>query len=220
MYYNAEDQSKGDAQSVDAQNPSNSVIATDKSILTRFPLPAYEGYNQNWRTGKYERMDFSHWEAIKQFRTIPNSEPRNDDAVILFVDPEMSRHYWAASFFLPIGSIFVLGMVVLLMVTITSFSLRRDSHVQSKRVIIQTDKFLGIVQTVPTHGGRDCRCDSYYHYRTGNRDIAQSRADLHLTSFSERERLFCRVDFIIIFFFISRRLRYGELRELRTDNDT
>ncbi|KAM0729049.1 hypothetical protein ACS0PU_004403 [Formica fusca] len=32
------------------------------------------------------------------------------------VDPEMSRHYWTASFFLPVGSIFILGVVVLLMV--------------------------------------------------------------------------------------------------------
>ncbi|KAL6431042.1 hypothetical protein ACFW04_007056 [Cataglyphis niger] len=32
------------------------------------------------------------------------------------IDPEMSRHYWTASFFLPVGSIFILGMVVLLMV--------------------------------------------------------------------------------------------------------
>lgn len=32
------------------------------------------------------------------------------------VDPKMSRHYWTASFFLPVGSIFILGVVVLLMV--------------------------------------------------------------------------------------------------------
>nr|XP_012217115.1 PREDICTED: uncharacterized protein LOC105668969 [Linepithema humile] len=31
-------------------------------------------------------------------------------------DPEMSRHYWTASFFLPVGSICILGIVVLLMV--------------------------------------------------------------------------------------------------------
>ncbi|KOC67706.1 hypothetical protein WH47_11107 [Habropoda laboriosa] len=31
-------------------------------------------------------------------------------------DPEIERHYWAASFVLPIGTIFVLALVVLLMV--------------------------------------------------------------------------------------------------------
>ncbi|XP_034185282.1 uncharacterized protein LOC117606656 isoform X1 [Osmia lignaria lignaria] len=31
-------------------------------------------------------------------------------------DPEIQRHYWAASFLLPIGTIFVLALVVLLMV--------------------------------------------------------------------------------------------------------
>ncbi|XP_012135930.1 uncharacterized protein LOC100875223 isoform X2 [Megachile rotundata] len=31
-------------------------------------------------------------------------------------DPEIQRHYWAASFLVPIGTIFVLAMVVLLMV--------------------------------------------------------------------------------------------------------
>ncbi|CAL7942668.1 unnamed protein product [Xylocopa violacea] len=31
-------------------------------------------------------------------------------------DPEIQRHFWAASFLLPIGTIFVLALVVLLMV--------------------------------------------------------------------------------------------------------
>ncbi|CAK9826765.1 hypothetical protein ANTRET_LOCUS4549 [Anthophora retusa] len=31
-------------------------------------------------------------------------------------DPEIQKHYWAASFVLPIGTIFVLAVVVLLMV--------------------------------------------------------------------------------------------------------
>ncbi|RLU16926.1 hypothetical protein DMN91_010995 [Ooceraea biroi] len=79
--YIAEDQLRGDTQTVDTQSLSDSVIAINESIITRFPFSIYNKYNQNWRA-----------------------------------DPEMSRHYWAASFFLPIGSIFVLGMVVLLMV--------------------------------------------------------------------------------------------------------
>ncbi|KAH0946123.1 hypothetical protein HN011_005677 [Eciton burchellii] len=79
--YIVEDQLRSDTQIIDTQSLSDSVIAINKSIITRFPFPIYNKYNQNWHT-----------------------------------DSEMSRHYWAASFFLPIGSIFVLGMVVLLMV--------------------------------------------------------------------------------------------------------
>ncbi|XP_071874315.1 uncharacterized protein [Bombus fervidus] len=31
-------------------------------------------------------------------------------------DPEIQRHYWAASFLLPVGTIFVLALIVILMV--------------------------------------------------------------------------------------------------------
>jgi len=45
------DQLKSDIQIIDAQSLSDSIIAINESIITRFSFPIYNKYNQNWHTG-------------------------------------------------------------------------------------------------------------------------------------------------------------------------
>jgi hypothetical protein len=64
--YIVEDQLRSDTQIIDTQSLSDSVIAINKSIITRFPFPIYNKYNQNWHTG----MFFSHIIYGKDIRKI------------------------------------------------------------------------------------------------------------------------------------------------------
>ncbi|XP_020286737.1 uncharacterized protein LOC109856169 [Pseudomyrmex gracilis] len=77
--YIIEDQLRDETRTVDTQSLLDSVIAKNKTIITRLPIPMYNKFIQYWR-----------------------------------IDPEMSRRW--ESLFLPVGSIFILGVVVLLMV--------------------------------------------------------------------------------------------------------
>ncbi|XP_076756286.1 uncharacterized protein LOC143426599 isoform X1 [Xylocopa sonorina] len=80
------DRFAGGVQSVDTQSLFDSVIVTNRSVIRRIRVPTYEVYRAYWRNGE------------------------------ISLDPEIQRHFWAASFLLPIGTIFVLALVVLLMV--------------------------------------------------------------------------------------------------------
>ncbi|XP_026668206.1 uncharacterized protein LOC108623582 [Ceratina calcarata] len=79
---------RGEAQSGDTRSLPDSLILTNNSIVRRVRVPTYEMYKTRWRNGE----------------------------MYLSLDPEIQRHYWAASMLLPIGTVIVLALVVLLMV--------------------------------------------------------------------------------------------------------
>ncbi|XP_076684132.1 uncharacterized protein LOC143377097, partial [Andrena cerasifolii] len=79
----------GGVQSVDTQSLFNSVIITNKSIIRRIRVPTYEACKTtHWLKGEFRSKNH----------------------------PDIQRHYWAAPFLLPIGTIFILALVVILMV--------------------------------------------------------------------------------------------------------
>lgn len=47
------DQLRGDTQTVDTQNLPDSVIAKNTNIITKFPVPLYNRFYQNWFAGEF-----------------------------------------------------------------------------------------------------------------------------------------------------------------------
>lgn len=104
-------------ESVDMQTLFDSVIITNKSIIRR--IPTYEIYKTHWHNIisriKIENQSDS-IVPLYSFRQLLSILYVFYHKILLSLDPDIQKHYWAAPFLLPIGTIFVLALIVVLMV--------------------------------------------------------------------------------------------------------